>query len=94
MGAKISVDSATLMNKGLEIVEAMWLFDLRPDQIDVVIHPQSIIHSLVEFTDGNILAHMGVHGYEIPHPVRTYLPGTGRITHGTAQSGQVEGPDL
>lgn len=80
MGAKISVDSATLMNKGLEIVEAMWLFDLRPDQIEVVIHPQSIIHSLVEFTDGNILAHMGVTDMKFPilfaltYPERVELP--------------------
>ena len=80
MGAKISVDSATLMNKGLEIVEAMWLFDLRPDQIDVVIHPQSIIHSLVEFKDGNILAHLGVTDMKFPilfaltYPERVELP--------------------
>lgn len=80
MGAKISVDSATLMNKGLEIVEAMWLFDLRPDQIDVVIHPQSIIHSLVEFNDGNILAHLGVTDMKFPilfaltYPERVELP--------------------
>ncbi|MBX3180197.1 MAG: 1-deoxy-D-xylulose-5-phosphate reductoisomerase [Candidatus Hydrogenedentes bacterium] len=80
MGAKISVDSATLMNKGLEIVEAMWLFDLAPDQIDVVIHPQSIIHSLVEFKDGNILAHLGVTDMRFPilfaltHPERVELP--------------------
>lgn len=80
MGAKISVDSATLMNKGLEIVEAMWLFDLRPEQIDVVIHPQSIIHSLVEFTDGNILAHLGVTDMKFPilfaltYPERVELP--------------------
>lgn len=80
MGAKISVDSATLMNKGLEIVEAMWLFDLTPDQIDVVIHPQSIIHSLVEFKDGNILAHLGVTDMRFPilfaltHPERVELP--------------------
>jgi 1-deoxy-D-xylulose-5-phosphate reductoisomerase len=66
MGAKISVDSATLMNKGLEIVEAMWLFGLRADQIEVVIHPQSIIHSLVEFTDGHILAHLGVTDMKFP----------------------------
>ncbi len=66
MGAKISVDSATLMNKGLEIVEAMWLFDLPPNRIDVVIHPQSTIHSLVEFTDGNILAHLGVTDMKFP----------------------------
>ena len=80
MGAKISVDSATLMNKGLEIVEAMWLFDLTSEQIDVVIHPQSIIHSLVEFNDGNILAHMGVTDMKFPilfaltYPERVELP--------------------
>lgn len=66
MGAKISVDSATLMNKGLEIVEAMWLFGLPEDRIDVVIHPQSVIHSLVEFNDGNILAHLGVTDMKFP----------------------------
>jgi len=66
MGAKISVDSATLMNKGLEIIEAMWMFDLTPDQIDVVIHPQSIIHSLVEFRDGHLLAHLGVTDMKFP----------------------------
>ncbi len=80
MGAKISVDSATLMNKGLEIVEAMWLFDLPIEQIDVVIHPQSIIHSLVEFKDGNILAHLGVTDMKFPilfaltYPERVELP--------------------
>lgn len=80
MGAKISVDSATLMNKGLEIVEAMWLFDLPPEKIDVVIHPQSIIHSLVEFNDGNILAHLGVTDMKFPilfaltYPERVELP--------------------
>lgn len=66
MGPKISVDSATLMNKGLEIIEAMWLFDLSPAQIEVVIHPQSIIHSIVEFTDGNMLAHLGVTDMRFP----------------------------
>ena len=66
MGAKISVDSATLMNKGLEIIEAMWLFDLPPERIEVVIHPQSVVHSLVEFTDGNILAHLGVTDMRFP----------------------------
>ncbi len=59
MGQKISVDSATMMNKGLEFVEACWLFDARPDQIEVVIHPQSIIHSMVEYVDGSVLAQMG-----------------------------------
>ena len=66
MGAKISVDSATLMNKGLEVLEAMWLFGLPLDKIDVVIHPQSIVHSLVEFADGSILAHLGVTDMRFP----------------------------
>jgi 1-deoxy-D-xylulose-5-phosphate reductoisomerase len=59
MGRKISVDSATMMNKGLEVIEAHWLFNARPDQIDVVIHPQSVIHSLVEYADGSMLAQLG-----------------------------------
>jgi len=66
MGAKISVDSATLMNKGLEVIEAAWLFGLPPDQIDVLIHPQSVIHSMVEFRDGSILAQMGIPDMRIP----------------------------
>src|SRR5436309_3183264 len=56
MGPKITVDSATLMNKALEVIEARWLFDLRPEQIDVIIHPESVIHSFVEFVDGSVLA--------------------------------------
>ncbi|MBW2366482.1 MAG: 1-deoxy-D-xylulose-5-phosphate reductoisomerase [Deltaproteobacteria bacterium] len=60
MGKKISIDSATLMNKGLEVIEACWLFDLAEDQIDVLIHPQSVIHSMVSFRDGAILAQLGV----------------------------------
>lgn len=59
MGRKISVDSATLMNKGLEVIEARWMFDMAPERIDVVIHPQSVIHSLVEYVDGSTLAQMG-----------------------------------
>lgn len=59
MGAKITIDSATLMNKGLEVIEAYWLFNAKPDQIDVVVHPQSIIHSMVEYDDGSVLAQMG-----------------------------------
>lgn len=59
MGRKISVDSATLMNKGLELIEACWLFHCQPEQIDVVIHPQSVIHSMVEYADGSVLAQMG-----------------------------------
>jgi 1-deoxy-D-xylulose-5-phosphate reductoisomerase len=66
MGAKISIDSATLMNKGLEMIEAKWLFNLRPDQIQVVIHPQSIIHSMVQFEDGSIKAQMGLPDMKLP----------------------------
>lgn len=66
MGAKISVDSATLMNKGLEMIEAKWLFDLTPSQIKVVIHPQSIIHSMVQFQDGSIKAQMGLPDMKLP----------------------------
>jgi len=66
MGAKITIDSATLMNKGLEMIEARWLFDLEPDQIEVVIHPQSILHSLVQFNDGSIKAQMGLPDMKLP----------------------------
>ena len=66
MGAKISVDSATLMNKGLELIEAHYLFGLAPDRIDIVIHPQSVIHSLVEFVDGSVLAQLGSPDMRIP----------------------------
>lgn len=66
MGAKISIDSATLMNKGLEMIEAKWLFNLRPDQIQVVVHPQSIIHSMVQFEDGSIKAQMGLPDMKLP----------------------------
>lgn len=66
MGAKITVDSATLMNKGLEMIEAKWLFSLHPDQIQVVIHPQSIIHSMVQFEDGSIKAQMGLPDMKLP----------------------------
>jgi 1-deoxy-D-xylulose-5-phosphate reductoisomerase len=59
MGRKISVDSATMMNKGLEIIEACWLFDTGQDKIEVVVHPQSVIHSMVEYVDGSVLAQMG-----------------------------------
>ena len=66
MGAKISIDSATLMNKGLEMIEAKWLFNLNADQIDVVIHPQSVIHSMVQFEDGSIKAQMGYPDMKLP----------------------------
>lgn len=66
MGAKITVDSATMMNKGLEIIEARWLFDFPPEQIEILIHPQSIIHSMVEFVDGSIKAQLGLPDMKIP----------------------------
>lgn len=66
MGAKITIDSATLMNKGLEMIEAKWLFNLRPDQIEVIIHPQSVIHSMVQFEDGSIKAQMGLPDMKLP----------------------------
>lgn len=66
MGCKITIDSATLMNKGLEVIEAKWLFDLKPDQIEVIVHPQSIIHSMVQFEDGSIKAQMGLPDMRLP----------------------------
>ncbi|PID72571.1 MAG: 1-deoxy-D-xylulose-5-phosphate reductoisomerase [Desulfobulbus propionicus] len=66
MGNKISIDSATLMNKGLEVIEARWLFDVPPEQIEVVVHPQSIIHSLVEYQDGSVVAQLGIPDMQIP----------------------------
>jgi len=75
MGAKISVDSATLMNKGLEVIEARWLFDISVDRIDVVVHPQSIIHSMVEFIDGSVLAQMGIPDMRVPIAYALAWPG-------------------
>ncbi|HPF66494.1 MAG: 1-deoxy-D-xylulose-5-phosphate reductoisomerase [Flavobacteriales bacterium] len=66
MGAKITIDSASLMNKGLEAIEAKWLFSLRPDQIEIVVHPQSIIHSLVQFRDGSMKAQLGLPDMKLP----------------------------
>ena len=66
MGRKITIDSATLMNKGLEVIEAHWLFGVRADQIDVVIHPQSVVHSMVEFVDGSVIAQLGVADMRLP----------------------------
>ncbi len=66
MGAKITIDSATLMNKGLEVIEAKWLFGLNADQVDVIVHPQSIIHSMVQFNDGSIKAQMGLPDMKLP----------------------------
>ena len=66
MGPKITVDSATLMNKGLEVIEARWLFDAPPDRIDVVVHPQSVVHSLIELRDGSVIAQLGVTDMRLP----------------------------
>jgi len=82
MGNKITIDSATLMNKGLEVIEARWLFDLKPEQIDVIVHPQSIIHSMVQFSDGSLKAQMGlpdmklpiVYALSYPHRIQTDFP--------------------
>ena len=66
MGAKITIDSASMMNKGLEVIEAKWLFGLKPEQIDVIVHPQSIVHSIVQFTDGSMKAQMGLPDMKLP----------------------------
>lgn len=66
MGAKITIDSASLMNKGLEVIEAKWLFGLKPEQIEVIVHPQSIVHSIVQFTDGSMKAQMGLPDMKLP----------------------------
>jgi 1-deoxy-D-xylulose-5-phosphate reductoisomerase len=78
MGPAITIDSATLMNKSLEIVEARWLFDLPPEQIEVICHPQSIIHSLVEFVDGSVMAQMGVPDMRVPIQYAMTFPERGR----------------
>ncbi|MBM4439180.1 MAG: 1-deoxy-D-xylulose-5-phosphate reductoisomerase [Candidatus Rokubacteria bacterium] len=80
MGAKITIDSATLMNKGLEVIEARWLFDLAPEQVQIVVHPQSIVHSMVEYVDGSVIAQLGVADMGVPilyaftYPERRPLP--------------------
>ena len=82
MGAKITIDSASLMNKGLEVIEAHWLFDAKPNQIDVVVHPQSIIHSMVEYIDGSILAQLG--NPDMRTPIAYALAYPNRIESGVA----------
>ncbi|HHW32088.1 MAG TPA: 1-deoxy-D-xylulose-5-phosphate reductoisomerase [Clostridiaceae bacterium] len=78
MGSKITIDSATLMNKGLEVIEARWLFDIQPEKIDILIHPQSIIHSMVEYIDGSVIAQLGIPDMRVPiqyalsYPSRRY----------------------
>jgi 1-deoxy-D-xylulose-5-phosphate reductoisomerase len=75
MGAKITIDSASLMNKGLEVIEAKWLFDLQPDEIEVIVHPQSIIHSMVQFQDGSVKAQLGVPDMKLPIQYALSYPG-------------------
>ncbi|MBW3504161.1 MULTISPECIES: 1-deoxy-D-xylulose-5-phosphate reductoisomerase [unclassified Pseudomonas] len=82
MGRKISVDSASMMNKGLELIEACWLFDARPDQVEVVIHPQSVIHSLVDYVDGSVLAQLG--NPDMRTPISNALAWPERIDSGVA----------
>jgi 1-deoxy-D-xylulose-5-phosphate reductoisomerase len=82
MGRKISVDSASMVNKGLELIEACWLFDARPDQIEVVIHPQSVIHSMVDYVDGSVLAQLG--NPDMRTPIAHALAWPARIDSGVA----------
>ncbi|MCA9141574.1 MAG: 1-deoxy-D-xylulose-5-phosphate reductoisomerase [Planctomycetaceae bacterium] len=99
MGPKITVDSATMMNKALEIIEARWLFDLAPDQIDVVVHPQSIVHSFVEFRDGSVLAQLSPPDMKLPiqyaltYPERWDCPSP-KMDLARAMSLDFEPPDL
>lgn len=99
MGPKITIDSASLINKGLEMIEARWLFGLRPDQIEVVIHPQSIIHSMVQFTDGSLKAQMGLPDMRLPiqyalsYPDRFDNPFP-RVDFKTLKSLTFEQPDI
>lgn len=99
MGAKITIDSASMMNKGLELIEAMWLFDLAPAQIDIVVHPQSIIHSMVEYCDGSIMAQLatpdmrGPIAYALSWPDRI-TSGISRVDFSTLSPLTFEAPDL
>jgi 1-deoxy-D-xylulose-5-phosphate reductoisomerase len=78
MGAKITIDSASMMNKGLEVIEAKWLFGLRDEQIDIVVHPQSIIHSMVQFEDGSMKAQMGLPDMRLPIQYALLFPKRGK----------------
>ena len=98
MGPKITIDSATMMNKALEVIEARWLFDLRPDQIQVMIHPQSIVHSLVEFLDGSVIAQLGPPDMKLPIQYALTYPDrcagvAERMDWGTAFQLEFEPPD-
>ncbi len=92
MGRKISVDSATMMNKGLEVIEAHWLFNLPASQIDVLIHPQSIIHSMVEYVDGSVLAQLG--NPDMRTPIAHALAYPERMESGVSSLDLARGPDL
>lgn len=98
MGAKITIDSASMMNKGFEVIEAKWLFDLTPDMIEVQVHPQSIIHSMVQFNDGAVKAQLGTPDMRIPislalsYPERIYLGGE-RLDFGKVKQLTFEAPD-
>ena len=92
MGAKITIDSATLMNKGLEVIEAKWLFHLKPEQIDVIVHPQSIIHSLVQFEDGSIKAQMGLP--DMKHPIQYALSFPHRLPSSSPRFNFMDYPQL
>ena len=76
MGPKITIDSATLFNKGLEMIEAHWLFGVEMAQVEVVIHPQSIVHSMVEFADGSVLAQLSALQHVFPDSIRHHLAGS------------------
>lgn len=99
MGRKITIDSSTMVNKGLEVIEAKWLFDVTMDQVEVVIQPQSIIHSMVEYEDGAVLAQLGTPDMKLPiqyalyYPQRRYLPGD-RLDFGTISQITFEKPDM
>lgn len=99
MGQKITIDSATMVNKGLEVMEAAWLFDVQINQIQVVVHPQSIIHSMVEYVDGSIIAQMGVPDMKLPiqyalfYPCRKELIGGERLDFSKLKQLSFENPD-
>ena len=82
MGSKITIDSATMVNKGLEVLEAAWLFDLDIDRIKVIVHPQSIIHSMVEYIDGSVIAQLGVADMRIPIQYALFYPSRNRLVQG------------
>jgi len=92
MGAKVTIDSATLMNKGLEVIEAKWLFNLKPEQIDVIVHPQSIVHSLVQFEDGSMKAQMGLP--DMKHPIQYALSFPYRFTSKSPRFNFMDYPEL